>query len=57
MKRIKALANFLRCNIEDLKEGYREEVFKTKDGREYLVLTDYEADKEFYDYRKVVLKN
>lgn len=52
MKRIEALANFLGCEVEDLKEGYREEVFETKDGEEYLVLTDEEADEEFYDYEK-----
>ena len=52
MKRIEVLANFLGCKIEDLIEGYREEVFETKDGKEYLVLTDEEADKEFYNYEE-----
>lgn len=52
MERIEALANFLGCKIEDLTEGYREEVFETKDGKEYLVLTDEEADKEFYNYEE-----
>lgn len=52
MERIEALANFLGCEVEDLTEGYREEVFETKDGEEYFVLTDDEADKEFYDYEE-----
>lgn len=52
MERIEALANFLGCKIEDLTEGYREEVFETKDGKEYLILTDEEADKEFYNYEE-----
>lgn len=52
MRRIEALAKFLECEIEDLTEGYREEVFETKNGKEYLVLTDEEADKEFYNYEE-----
>lgn len=52
MTRIEVLANFLGCKIEDLKEGYREKVFETEDGEEYLVLTDDESDKEFYDYEE-----
>ena len=55
MKRIETLANFLGCEIEDLTEGYREEVFETKDGEEYLVLTNDEADKEFYDYEESLI--
>lgn len=51
MTRIEALAKFLGCEVEDLKE-YREECFETKDGKEYLVLTDDEADKEFYNYEE-----
>lgn len=55
MTRIEALAKFLGCEVEDLKEGYREEVFETKDVEKYLVLTDYEADKEFYDYEESLI--
>lgn len=57
MERIEALVNFLGCKIEDLKEGYREEVFKTKDYKEYLVLTDDEADREFYEYEENNIKD
>lgn len=56
MERIEALASFLGCEVEDLKEGYREEVFETKDGEEYLVLTDEEADKEFYNYEETSIE-
>lgn len=52
MKRIEALANFLGCEVEDLEIIYKDNEFRTKDGKEYFVLTDDEANEEFYDYEK-----
>ena len=38
-----ALANFKNCNIEDIQDGYSDNIFEI-DGEEYEVLTDFEAD-------------
>lgn len=55
-ERVKALAKFLGCEVEELKEGYRENSFETEDGEEYLVFTEEEADEEFYNYEENVIE-
>ena len=50
MKKIEALAKFLGISEEEISEGYTDNVFETLDGEEYLVVTDEEADDEFYNY-------
>lgn len=46
-ERIKALAEYLEINPEDIKEGYRENIFEVDEGsREYLVVTEDEAREE-----------
>lgn len=57
MTRIETLAKFLECDVSELKEGYKEGVFETEDGEEYLVLTDEEADEEFYDYERTLIED
>ena len=49
-ERIKVLAEFLGVEESEILKGYRDNVFETSDGEEYLVVTDEEADDEFYDY-------
>ena len=50
MEKIEALAKFLGISEEEISEGYTDNVFETLDGEEYLVVTDEEADDEFYNY-------
>lgn len=46
-ERINALAEYLDINPEDIKEGYRENLFEVDEGsREYLVVTEDEAREE-----------
>ena len=47
--KIKALAEFVGCEVEDIEEGYREDIFEVG-SKEYLVLTDAEADKQVAEY-------
>ena len=49
-EKIKVLEEFLGISEEEISEGYTDNVFETSDGEEYLVVTDEEADDEFYDY-------
>ena len=49
-ERIKVLAEFLGIEESEIVKGYRDNIFETSDGEEYLVVTDEEADDEFYDY-------
>ena len=49
-EKIKVLAEFLGISEEEISEGCTDNVFETSDGEEYLVVTDEEADDEFYDY-------
>ena len=51
-EKIKALAEFLGISEEEISEGYTDNVFETSDGEEYLVVTDEEADDEFYQYEE-----
>ena len=50
-ERILALANFLGCKAEDLKQGYDNNAFEYVD-EEYLVLNEDEADEKAADYIK-----
>ena len=50
-ERTEALAKFLGIEVEEVKDGYTDKVFETEEG-EYLVLTNEEADDEFYDYER-----
>ena len=49
-EKIKVLAEFLGIEESEILKGYTDNVFETSDGEEYLVVTDEEADDEFYDY-------
>ena len=49
-EKIKVLAEFLGISEEEISKGYRDNIFETSDGEEYLVVTDEEADDEFYNY-------
>ena len=51
-EKIKVLAEFLGISEEEISEGYTDNVFETSDGEEYLVVTDEEADDEFYQYEE-----
>ena len=51
-ERIKVLAEFLGIEESDISKGYRDNIFETSDGEEYLVVTDEEADDEFYQYEE-----
>lgn len=49
-EKIKVLAEFLGIKESEILKGYRDNMFETSDGEEYLVVTDEEADDEFYNY-------
>ena len=49
MEKIEALAELLGVDESEITQGYNDDVFEISDGREYLVLTDDEADDYFYD--------
>ena len=51
-ERIKVLAEFLGVEESEILKSYRDNVFETSDGEEYLVVTDKEADDEFYQYEE-----
>ena len=51
-ERIKVLAEFLGIEESEILKGYRDNIFETSDGEEYLVVTDKEADDEFYQYEE-----
>lgn len=51
-EKIKVLAEFLGISEEEVSESYTDNVFETSDGEEYLVVTDEEADDEFYQYEE-----
>ena len=51
-ERIKVLAKFLGIEESEILKGYRDNIFETSDGEEYLVVTDEEADDEFYDHEE-----
>lgn len=45
-----ALAEMLGVNESEITQGYDGSVYEVSDGREYLVLTEDEADDTFHDY-------
>lgn len=49
MEKIEALAELLGVDESEITQGYDDNVFEISDGREYLVLTEDEADDAFYD--------
>ena len=54
-ERIKVLAEFLGIEESEISKGYRDNMFETSDGEEYLVVTDEEADDEFYNYESELI--
>ena len=50
MEKIEALAELLGVDESEITQGYDDNVFEISDGREYLVLTEDEADDTFHDY-------
>ena len=54
-EKIKALAEFLGIEESEILKGYRDNIFETSDGEEYLVVTDEEADDEFYNYESELI--
>lgn len=49
MEKIEALAELLGVDESEITQGYDDTVYEVSDGREYLVLTEDEADEEFYN--------
>ena len=57
MKKIEALAKFLGIEASEIEEDMNNhKYFKTEDGEEYMVLTDDEAEKTFYDYESDLIE-
>ena len=57
MKKIEALAKFLGIETKEIKEDMNNhKYFKTEDGEEYMVLTDDEAEEEFYNYESDLIE-
>lgn len=50
MEKIEALAELLGVDESEITQGYDDSVYEVSDGREYLVLTEDEADDTFHDY-------
>jgi len=49
MEKIEALAELLGVDESEITQGYDDNVYEVSDGREYLVLTEDEADDMFHD--------
>ena len=57
MKKIEALAKFLGIETSEIEEDMNNhKYFKTEDGEEYMVLTDDEAEEEFYNYESDLIE-
>ena len=57
MKKIEALAKFLGIEASGIEEDINNhKYFKTEDGEEYMVLTDDEAEEEFYNYESELIE-
>lgn len=56
MKKIEALAKFLGIETSGIEEVNNHKYFKTEDGEEYMVLTDDEAEEEFYNYESDLIE-
>ena len=56
-ERIKALAEFLGIETSEIEEDMNNhKYFITEDGEEYMVLTDDEAEEEFYNYESDLIE-
>lgn len=57
MEKIEALAKFLGIKTSEIEEDMNNyECFTTEDGEEYMVLTDDEAEEEFYNYESDLIE-
>lgn len=57
MEKIEALAKFLGIETKEIEEDMNNhKYFKTEDGEEYMVLTDDEAEEEFYNYESDLIE-
>lgn len=56
MTKIEALAELLKCEIEEIKEGYSDNIYEYCN-EEYAVLTDEEADEEFYNQERFTIED
>lgn len=57
MKKIEALAKFLGIETKEIEEDMNNhKYFKIEDGEEYMVLTDDEAEEEFYNYESDLIE-
>ena len=57
MKKIEALAKFLGIETSEIEEDMNNhKYFITEDGEEYMVLTDDEAEEEFYNYESNLIE-
>ena len=57
MEKIEALAKFLGIETSGIEEDMNNhKYFKTEDGEEYMVLTDDEAEEEFYNYESDLIE-
>ena len=57
MKKIEALAKFLGIETSEIEEDMNNhKYFKTEDDEEYMVLTDDEAEEEFYNYESDLIE-
>ena len=57
MKKIEALAKFLGIKANKIKESVNNDgIFEIENGERYMVLTDDEAEKTFYDYESNLIE-
>ena len=57
MKKIEALAKFLGIKANKIKESVNNDgIFEIENGERYMVLTDDEAEKTFYDYESDLIE-
>ena len=57
MKKVEALAKFLGIKANKIKESVNNDgIFEIENGERYMVLTDDEAEKTFYDYESDLIE-
>ena len=57
MEKIEALAEFLGVETKEIEEDMNNhKYFRIEDGEEYMVLTDDEAEEEFYNYESELIE-
>ena len=57
MEKIEALAKFLGIETNKIKESINNDgIFEIENGERYMVLTDDEAEKTFYDYESNLIE-